>query len=334
MTEENTSTSEPSAARMETEAPSGQPAAQDGGFMDKKAFAAQLEKMQSETPTDDSETEVPADNNTETQEASAPHDDDLDDDEMPERGAVPKSRFQKAIDKKNEYKTSAQAERDKNIVLQQQYDALQSALKQTFGDPEGVKQPAPPTNLDPIDPETTNALMKEINALKAKLEASEQKDNMKLAQTSFADTLTAQQKQFEEKTPDFKESWKHLIHQVYQEKLDLGFNSIDAEREAGMFLQQAAAQAVRVGKNAAEVLYGMSKIRGWNGAKVDSRKTGPDLNKISKNMEKSSGINDIAAANSGAKGYSADMIPQLAKKQGAFVDGAAFKKLLASVNNK
>lgn len=295
-------------------------------FSSPAAFQAELDKAKNPPAAEEIKEEI----ETAKEPAAIPDEDDefIDTDKGK---MIPKSRFEKEAAKRKEIESRLQQEHDARIKVERDLENLNAAIQQHLQ--PGKEQPnaSDDFQIDPLDPETTNALTKQIKALEAKLDAMQNGNNADKANASYANALERQEAEVRSKYPDWTEAYQHLRTSLYNENIALGMDEKSAGDDAMNDLRKRAAIAFKSNKNVAEVAYQMAKDRGYIPKTAQpQRKTGADLGKIAQNMDKSASVSDVPATSTGSGGMS--YTPELLQKIGGgkkFFPAAEFAKLIA-----
>lgn len=241
------------------------------------------------------------------------HDYDNDDDIPSNSHLIPKSRFNKQIERRRAAEERAiRAETELNMINQALHSMSQSQYQQNH-----QQQPQQQQNpFQPLDDEAhayyNQRYSHQDNRMSyqdARMAAIEQEQ----VRSRMAETLQQQEASYSKQVPDFDKAYTHLINKEIESHEIIGMTREQAEQYAIYKLQQIAGGALNSGKNVADTFYKMAKAYGYSGS---SSKPTPNLSAVESNMRKSSRIADVptqAVAPSGGGGGTYTTLEQFNK---------------------
>lgn len=195
-------------------------------------------------------------------------------------GPVPLSRFKKENEKRR-------AAEEKAAALQQQIEALNSIVSKELKG-EQPKEEVSLGDLDPLDPDTTKALVARIDQLEAQLAETRQSATA----TNVQVVAQRQKAEFEKANPDFQAAIDHL-GKVEVAKYEALLGPEDAAKAATASIGQIVAACHKQGKNVPETLYKMAKAAGYQ-VKKDAPKV--DLARLEQNKKSTATVATIPSA--------------------------------------
>jgi hypothetical protein len=325
-------------------------------FSNADSFHAHLQQIQQEPKADDRITEeshgdkIPEENPVIPDTQGQPESDGLAEDEMvhdaevessnnetyKENKFIPKSRFNKEIEKRRELEGQLTKEREDRIRYETQLQMLQQAANSSADQMQSAKNAhsiQPTEEFEPLDPDTHRLYMKKIGELENRLEGINKDTAEKTQQLQYYNIVSAQEQVFERSNPDFKDALSHLQAvetQVAQNILPEG----QVNAYVNQKLQSTLMVALNSGKNAAEVMYNMAKSYGYK-AKGDSKAaTAPqsNLEAINSNMKKTASIqslNNSVGLGNNSNIFDIKHVLRDPKNPSSGIDGDKFQQLLA-----
>lgn len=245
--------------------------------------------------------------------------DEYEDEEINSK-VIPKKRFDKEIERRKQSEDKYLSEHEARIRAETQLELYNKALEEI----QQKNQQHEP-EFDPIDSDAHNVYMKEINALKSRLERQDANLTENERRQRFAQTVDYQAAEMAKKTPDFNEAYKYLINTEIQKGKMLGLSEQEAQGYALQQIQPIAWNAYDRGQNVAEVTYNLAKTYGYKSTSSGTKtNTTPNLDKIEKNMHKSQSIiNEV-------KGVSTKLSPDTNR----YISPEDFKQKMGGKNGR
>jgi hypothetical protein len=207
---------------------------------------------------------------------------------------IPKSRFNKEIEKRRALEEQLHQEREAKIRYETQLQMLQQmqemqAAQASQSMPQG--QDAQP-ELDPLDLDAHNLYMQKLQELEKKIESFNQETSQKTQQLQYFNLVSAQENAFEKQNPDFKDALEHLKNVELQVAKNF-YDESQAQAYVTQKMQTALMSAINSGKNAAEVMYNMAKTYGYTPKSAQKAAPSPNLDAINNNMKKTASIHSL-----------------------------------------
>ncbi len=246
---------------------------------------------------------------------------------------IPKSRFNKEIEKRRELEGQLSKEREDRIRYETQLQMLQQAAQQQTVSANNAHTKQPEPDFEPLDPDTHRLYMKKIGELENRLEGINKDTAEKTQQLQYYNIVSAQEQVFERNNPDFKDALKHLQEVETQVAQNILPDS-QVQPYVNQKLQNTLMVALNSGKNAAEVMYNMAKSYGYK-AKGDSKAaTAPqsNLEAINSNMKKTASIqslNNGVGMGNNSNIFDITHVLRDPKNPTSGIDGEKFQQLLA-----
>ncbi len=315
-------------------------------FSTPERFHEELAKIQgteTETPNneagsdnDDIQTKEEATLSSEVEEGgedvdATPEDSDTDGDEAPEKtNFIPKSRFNKEIEKRKALEEQLHQERESKIRFETQLEMMRQMQESKASQPTPEPQADP---LDPLDMDAHNLYMQKIQALEKRLENFNQESTQKTQQLHYYNMVSAQEQTFEKQNPDFKDALEHLKTVEMQVAKNF-YNEEQAESYVAQKMQNALMAAINSGKNTAEVMYSMAKSYGYAPKSAQKAPSGSNLGAINNNMKKSASIqslgNSVGMGNN-SSGFDISQTLRDPKNPSSGIDNVKFQKHMARI---
>ena len=210
---------------------------------------------------------------------------------------IPKSRFNKEIEKRKALEAQLKEERESRLKYESQlemFNAMQKEQENKAKEPEYD----PYADFDPLDPDAYNLTNKKIAELERKLEQFNNEYSTKTKSLESQQILKAQEQQFKESNPDFQEALNYLQQAEMAAAQNL-YAPEDAQQYVAQRLNDALWTSLNNGKNAAEVMYKMAQSYGYKPeSKTVAKKQHTNLTAINNNMKKNGSINNVNNAGS------------------------------------
>lgn len=273
------------------------------------------------------EEEFETDSESEAQEAGEQEETERELDDQEVKGhLIPKSRFNKEIEKRKSLEKSLQEEREARIRMEERMEAirqLEEKSKQIHEKPQEVE-------LDPLDSDAHNYYVKQINELKQELQSLKGESQSTKQMNYVTHMVEAQERAFAAEHPDFQDALNHLQKVEMEVAKDFFDTPEEAQAYVAQKLQGAILTSAQKGKNAAEMMYNMAKKYGYSNKKAAPNVPKRNVEAINRNMDKSVSIRGSGnAANLAGQGMAS--IEAAFRKQGdrtSGVDSDKFHELL------
>lgn len=204
---------------------------------------------------------------------------------------IPKSRFNKEIEKRRALEEQLHQEREAKIRYETQLQMLQQLQEAQKTQSIPQAQEAQP-ELDPLDLDAHNLYMQKLQELEKKIENFNQETSQKTQQLQYFNLVSAQEAAFEKQNPDFKDALEHLKNVEIQVAKNF-YDDSQAEAYVTQKMQTALMSAINTGKNAAEVMYNMAKTYGYAPKSAQKAAHSPNLDAINNNMKKTASIHSL-----------------------------------------
>lgn len=241
---------------------------------------------------------------------------------------IPKKRLNKEIERRKALEEQLAKEREERIRAQTEIDLYNKAIQRLNGSGEAAK-----SEIDPIDPDTYQYTMKEINALKQELQDLKQQSEQSVKTNYFSNALNAQQAEFQKATPDFDQAYEYLKQKEIENTMLLGHSEEEAAQITFSKLAQTAQTALQNGMNVPQLLYKISQNVGYKQQNIS--KKGPNLAAINKNAPTSAdATREIPSVSAkmgnpvSAPATMADFDRRLMNKDGRGVNGDDFQAMM------
>jgi hypothetical protein len=158
-----------------------------------------------------------------------------------------------------------------------------------------AKQPVPSFDDDPIAA-TVHGFQQTgdvVKALQAKLDRIEQGQQAEHFERQLTTAAVAAEHQFKTTTPDYDEAIKHLINARGSELSALGYQRQQAIEIMQAESKQLTTQSLQSGRNPAQVLYELAKVRGY-APKAQAPKAEQKMDTLESGNRAASGIDNVA----------------------------------------
>lgn len=268
---------------------------------------------------------VPADN-----DASSSNDNEnlesSEDEPVGKNNFIPKSRFNKEIEKRRALELALQQERESRIKYEAQLELMNKSYQN-----EPTMQYQQEEAIDPLDDQSHKYYMNKISGLESRFNQMNEQLNQRAEQLENQTVLMQQENEFKQSHPDFKEALQH-IYNVETRIAQNIYGKEEAKQIVGQKLNGILADGLRTGRNVPEMMYEVAKSYGYRAkteqAPIDKPKT--NLSSINSNMNKSAGISNIGASASPARGnYDVSAMLNDPSNPHSGINEKAFKQLLS-----
>jgi len=173
---------------------------------------------------------------------------------------------------------------------ERQLEELQKKIAELTGKIEkATEAPPPDKTLDPLGYMThqMEKLEAQLAAMKEAQEAAKTQSTQEQQAQAFMQHVRSQVEAFEKATPDYQEAYKHLMQTRTQDFKDLGMTDQQVAQNLANEEMMITQQAIKSGKNPAEMVYAMAKRYGFKAApakvtpenKLDTIKKGLEAGK-------------------------------------------------------
>lgn len=208
---------------------------------------------------------------------------------------IPKSRFNKQIEKTRALEEQLVKEREERIRFETQLQVLQQ-----LGDAQRANVPAETVDeFEPLDSDAHNRYMNKINSLEQKIDSLGQAAQHNSLEAQYKSKLEYQQASFEKSHPDFEKAFNYL-KEIERSVAGNFYPADQVEGAINQKLKGAAITAINSGKDAAEIMYNMAKTYGYNAKPEATQGNNVNLDAISNNMKKTASIQSLGnSANMG-----------------------------------
>lgn len=247
---------------------------------------------------------------------------------------INRERLNEEIEKRNRIQQEFEAERRRAAELQSQLEAYNRIIDQASSQKEMGASKQEEEAIDPLDVETYQYFENRIKDLESRLVNQSENLTRQQEEARIAQTVNYHEKEFANKNPDFQDAFKHLME---AEKANHTYLVGDESQAAQMVAEKVKGiliNAVKNGRNSAEIIYNMAKNYGY-APKAIKKSGGANLSAINRNMDRSASISDIPSS-AGAptpRTYSnAEDFELLKRPDGRGTDPKAFHKALESLN--
>jgi len=239
------------------------------------------------------------------------------------------------------YKSMAESERIRRKEVQKQIDGIRSEneqLKQTFNriltKAQEQAQAAEEANTPSMQDDPVAHLAAENAKLKQKMaqfekfqEQSYQAADMESKQQAFVRAYREKAAEFEKVTPDFRDAYQYLLEQR-QAELEIDWSPEEVEQILREDEAALVAKALSSGRNPAESIYKMAKLRGFSGKGNIQTNTGSKVSdKIAENEQKIANLERGIKASKTINGAGHNVPDTLSLEAVASMDDDEFEKL-------
>lgn len=175
---------------------------------------------------------------------------------------VPIGELQKERNRRKE----AQREAEKLRQDQQRLAGRLDVLAQAWSQPQPKQEPQalPPVTEAPLD--HIQAHERDLTEVKAALAARQQQEQQQAARQQFLSAVSAREAEYRATKPDYDAAVQHLRTDRVAEWMDAGYTQEQASAIVDGEAFVVAENALRAGRNPAEVWYNMATRRGYKGA--------------------------------------------------------------------
>lgn len=185
---------------------------------------------------------------------------------------------------------------------ERQLEDLQKKIAELTGKIEKVTEiPPPDKTIDPLGYMThqMERLQQQLDAMTAAQNEAKTQTTQEQQAQQFMNHVKSQVSAFEKETPDYQDAYKHLMQTRMQDFKDLGMTDAQVSQNLANEEMMITQQAIKAGKNPAEMVYTMAKRygfkpttkvdpenklakiqKGLEAAKTGERSTPPDAGKI------------------------------------------------------
>lgn len=176
---------------------------------------------------------------------------------------VPVGELQKERNRRKEIERKARETEEKFQRLAGRLDVLQQAYQ---AQPPKAEQPQalPPVTEAPFD--HIQAHERDLTEVKATLAARQQQEQQAAARQQFLGAVSAREAEYRATKPDYDAAVQHLRTDRVAEWMDAGYTQEQASAIVDGEAFVVAENALRAGRNPAEVWYNMATRRGYKGA--------------------------------------------------------------------
>jgi hypothetical protein len=249
---------------------------------------------QEETPNDTPEDDNTSEESVNEEDSSADETSDDNDDDYPSKKDynIPKSRFNKEIEKRKALEAELQKEREDKIRFEEKLKYLteleekQKATQQQ--EPELLQEEV----IDPLDAESHNLYMKRISDLENRLNQLNNTTQETTQNQRVYNAVTTQEEVFSKLNPDYQDAVNHLIN--LEKEVAMNFVG---EEEAAKVVEQKLKTLVKAGlaqnKNIPEMFYGMAKKYGFQAKPKAPSSNTSNIESINRNMDKSANTSNL-----------------------------------------
>lgn len=188
------------------------------------------------------------------------------------------------------YDRLLQAQQEQAAQLKQQLADLQAKFAKV------TEPPAPDEATDPLGylAHQMKQIQAKIDAAQATAQTQQQQTAEQTQFTAFINNVNSQVIAFKATHADYDDAYKHLIDLRTADYADRGMTATQAREAVGKEEMEIAAKAMQMGKNPAEVAYGMAKRYGF-APKVAQTAPENKLDAIKKGLESTKDVEGAAA---------------------------------------
>jgi hypothetical protein len=177
----------------------------------------------------------------------------------PDDGMVPHGALAQARAKARQYREAlAKAEQDR-ARLEGRLEALMK--------PSAPAEPEKPLKFSDDPMRVGEDLIKTTSEIRAELAAIKEQTALQHHMAALNQTLLGAEASYKSTTPDYDQAKIHARTSYFEELRAIGYDDETAFNTVVKREQQIVNNAISAGKNPAEVIYNLSKTRGWTGAK-------------------------------------------------------------------
>jgi hypothetical protein len=180
--------------------------------------------------------------------------------EAPAAEPAPKVVPYQALQEERRERQRLQAE---NRALMERMEARLAALQQAQQPPA---PPAPDPNENPIGflAHQQQAVGQRVDQLVQQSEQAQRQAQMAAAEAQLAARIQTAEVQFKASNPDYEQAIAHTHQLRVRELQALGHDPLAAEQQSVQELRQAAFFHAAHGRNPAELIYNLAKVRGYS----------------------------------------------------------------------
>lgn len=231
--------------------------AQEEAFLrgEPEAVAA-LESPAPETPEPETPAEVKPEAEKPADPAVEPEAEDPDD------GMVPHGALAQARAKARQYREEVAREKQERARLEGRLEALLQGQK-----PQQPAEPEKPLKFSDDPMKAGEHLMKTAAELASELKTIKEATALQQHVATLNQTLLGAETAFKATAPDYDQAKIHARTSYFEELKAIGYDDEQAFHTVAKREQMIVNTAIANGKNPAEVIYGLSKARGWAGTK-------------------------------------------------------------------